>query len=73
MRTITIGVDLAKQAFSICVLDAAGRVQQRRELSRSAFETWLVQVPAGTVIAMEACSGAHHWARRCRDWGWNRD
>lgn len=69
MRTITIGVDLAKQVFSICTLDAAGRVQQRRELSRSAFETWLVQVPAGTIIAMEACSGAHHWARRCRDLG----
>lgn len=69
MRTITIGVDLAKQVFSICGLDATGRVQQRRELSRSAFETWLVQVPAGTIIAMEACSGAHHWARRCRDLG----
>src|SRR5690606_9838965 len=23
----------------------------------------------GTVVAMEACSGAHHWARRCREYG----
>jgi transposase len=66
MRTITIGVDLAKHVFSICALDADGRVQQRRELSRPAFQAWIAQAPAGTLIAMEACSGAHHWARCCR-------
>jgi transposase len=61
----TIGVDLAKQVFTICELDGSGRVRQRRDLQRSAFCAWLVQLPAGTVVAMEACSGAHHWARRC--------
>jgi transposase len=61
----TIGVDLAKQVFSICELDGVGRVRQRRDLQRGAFAAWLVQLPAGTVVAMEACSGAHHWARRC--------
>ncbi len=30
---------------------------------------WLAQVPAGTVVAMEACRGAHHWARRCLQYG----
>jgi transposase len=29
----------------------------------------LAQLPAGTVVAMEACSGAHHWARRCLEYG----
>ena len=66
MRTITIGVDLAKQVFSVCAVDAAGRVQDRRELRREAFRQWLPSVPAGTIVAMEACSGAHHWARRCQ-------
>ena len=66
MRTITIGVDLAKQVFSVCSVDAAGRVQDRRELRREAFKQWLPNVPAGTIVAMEACSGAHHWARRCQ-------
>ena len=37
MGTITIGVDLAKQVFAVCSLDPAGRVRERRELSRSAF------------------------------------
>ena len=69
MRTITIGVDLAKQLFSVCSVDAGGRVQDRRDLRREAFRQWLPNVPAGTIVAMEACSGAHHWARRCQDSG----
>ena len=69
MRTITIGVDLAKQVFSVCSVDAAGRVQDRRDLRREAFRQWLPNVPAGSIVAMEACSGAHHWARRCLQLG----
>lgn len=69
MRTITIGVDLAKQAFSACELDAVGAVLQRRDLHRDAFAAWLAQRPVGSVVAMEACSGAHHWGRRCLQHG----
>lgn len=69
MGTITMGVDLAKQVFSVCALDGGGRVSQRRDLKRDAFAAWLVQLPPGTVVAMEACSGAHHWARRCLGYG----
>jgi transposase len=69
MTTITIGVDLAKNLFSACAVDAAGHVLRRQELRRDAFVPWLAQVPAGTVVAMEACSGAHHWARRCLEHG----
>jgi transposase len=63
--TKTIGVDLAKQVFAICEVDSTGRVRQRRDFRRCEFAAWLAQLPAGTVVAMEACSGAHHWARRC--------
>lgn len=69
MSTITIGVDLAKEAFSACAVDAGGQVQQRKDFRREAFVLWLAQIPAGTLIAMEACSGAHHWARRCCEHG----
>lgn len=65
MATITLGVDLSKQVFSVCQLDARGRLVQRRDLGREAFQVWLAQRPAGAVVAMEACSSAHHWARRC--------
>lgn len=69
MRTITIGVDLAKEVFSVCSVDDVGRVLERRELRRNAFSQWLPSVAAGTIVAMEACSGAHYWARRCQDYG----
>jgi len=59
MRTITIGVDLAKQVFSVCSAVVAGRVQERRDLRREAFNHWLPSVLAGTIVAMQACSGAH--------------
>lgn len=60
MRTITIGVDLAKQSFSACEMDAGGRVRERKDFRRYAFAAWLPQQPAGMLVAMEACSGAHH-------------
>lgn len=69
MSTITIGVDLAKNVFSACEMDSSGHVRRRLDLKRDAFALWLAQVPAGTVVAMEACSGAHHWARRCLEHG----
>ena len=69
MSTITIGVDLAKSVFSVCEMDGAGHVLRRLDFKRDAFAVWLSQLPAGSVVAMEACSGAHHWARRCIDHG----
>ena len=69
MSTITIGVDLAKSVFSLCEMDGAGHVLRRLELKRDAFAVWLSQLPAGSVVAMEASSGAHHWARRSLEYG----
>ncbi|MGA9912347.1 MAG: IS110 family transposase [Paraburkholderia sp.] len=69
MSTITIGVDLAKSVFSVCEVDDRGHVLRRRDLRREAFGVWLAQRQAGTVVAMEACSGAHYWARRCLEYG----
>jgi transposase len=69
VSTITLGVDLAKSVFSVCAMDAAGHVLRRLDLKRDGFVAWLVQLPAGAVVAMEACSGAHHWARRCLELG----
>ena len=69
MESTTVGIDLAKQLFSICVVDGNGRVAQRKDLNREALAEWLVHLPAGTAVAMEACSSAHHWARVCRQHG----
>lgn len=69
MSTITIGVDLAKHVFSVCEMDGAGHVLRRQDLRREPFGRWLAQLPADTIVAMEACSGAHYWARRCVTYG----
>ena len=69
MSTIVFGVDLAKNVFSVCGQDGAGHVLCRQDFKRDAFSLWLAQVPVGSMVAMEACSGAHHWARRCLESG----
>jgi len=69
MNTTTVGIDLAKNVFSICIQDAYGRVTARQDLRRSALAPWLAQLPVDTVVAMEACGGAHYWARLCQQQG----
>ncbi|MEJ5991665.1 IS110 family transposase [Ramlibacter sp. PS3R-8] len=65
MSEITrVGVDLAKHVIPVHGVDATERVVIARGMSRQKFAAWCAQLPAGCVVAMEACSGAHHWARR---------
>jgi len=58
----TVGIDLAKEVFAICVLDARGAVLERKGMRRAAFERWAAAL-APCTVAMEACGSAHHWAR----------
>lgn len=64
----TVGVDLAKDVIVVCACDAAGAVVLRKQLSFSSFAAWAANLPP-CVIGMEACSTAHHWARRLSDLG----
>ena len=65
MREITrFGVDLAKQVIHVHAVDAAGTVVTNRPLPRVKFMVWCAQLPAGCLVAMEASSSAHHWARK---------
>lgn len=59
----TVGIDLAKQVFSVHGVDAAGRAVLRRTVRREQLAALVAQWPA-CLIGMEACSGAHEWARR---------
>jgi len=63
MSKITmIGLDLAKNVFQVHAVDAAGAVVLRRQLRRAQVEKFFAGLPAA-VAGMEACAGAHHWAR----------
>jgi transposase len=65
MSEITrVGVDLAKNVIQIHVVDASGKLVTNRALPRGNFMAWCAKLPPGCLVAMEACSGAHHWSRK---------
>ena len=64
----TIGIDLAKNSFSVHGVDAAGAVVLRKTVSRARLMELLAQQPP-CLIGLEACSGAHEWARRLQRFG----
>jgi transposase len=72
MSKITrVGVDLAKNVIQVHAVDAAGKVVTNRALKREKFLAWFADLPAGCLVAMEACTGAHHWARKLNERGFD--
>jgi len=63
MAIVFIGIDLAKNVFAIHGVDEHGKpVLVRPNVARAKLhETIAALLPC--TIGMEACSGAHHWAR----------
>ena len=61
-KIITVGLDLAKNVFQVHGVDDAGRAVLRKKLRRAQVLEFFGQLPP-CVIAMEACGGAHFWAR----------
>ena len=62
LKDLTIGVDLAKNVFQLHAASMTGQPLFRRKLSRQNFPRFMAaQAPA--VVVMEACGGAHYWAR----------
>lgn len=64
----TCGIDLAKNVFSVHAVDGHGAVVLRKTVSRSRLVTLVAQLPP-CLIGIEACSGAHDWARRFAHYG----
>lgn len=62
MEIDILGIDLAKRVFQLHGADRHGRVQHRSKVSRAALLA-AVRELRPRVIAMEACSSAHHWGR----------
>ena len=61
-QATTIGLDIAKRVFQAHGADACGGVVFRKRLTRAKLLDFFAALPPSTV-AMEACAGAHHWAR----------
>lgn len=64
MKLIRVGVDLAKNVFQLHGVDRSEKTAWRRKLVRGDWiKALLDRIEPGCEIGMEACSGAHHWAR----------
>jgi hypothetical protein len=64
MSIITVGIDLAKNVFAVHGINELARQNwSSRGGAREAASADQQQLPP-CVIGMEACSGAHHWARQ---------
>ncbi len=59
----TLGIDLAKNVFSVHGVNLNGEVVLRRTVPRAKLGELVAQL-SPCLIGMEACSGAHEWARR---------
>jgi transposase len=57
-----IGLDLAKSVFQLHIVDPHTGEIQRRQIKRAKLSDFFAKHPS-SLVAMEACATAHHWAR----------
>ncbi len=62
MNPTTIGLDIAKNVFQAHGVDQNGKVVVRKRFSRAKVLEFFANLPP-CLIGMEACPGAHYWAR----------
>ena len=71
MKLSRIGINLAKDVFQLHGVDIHGKAVWKRRLKR---DQWMSAVldrgEPGCEIGMEACAGAHHWAREFQSRGY---
>jgi transposase len=71
MRLSRVGVDLAKDVYQLHGVDRHGKTVWKRRLRRGQWlQALLDKVKPGCEISMEACTGAHHWARELQSQGY---
>ncbi len=64
MQISRVGIDLAKDVFQLHGVDRHEKAVWHRRLKRNNWlKVLLKTVEPGCEIGMEACAGAHHWAR----------
>ena len=64
MQQITeLGIDIAKNVFELCGLNAAHEVVYRKRVRRRQFLATVLNLDAKRIY-IEACGSSHHWARQ---------
>ena len=62
-KITTVGLDIAKSIFSVHGVDASGHTVLRKTVRRDKLMELIAALPP-CLIGMEACGGAHEWARQ---------
>lgn len=69
MAIVSVGIDLAKNVFAVHGVDESGKpALVRPSVPRAKLLELIASLPP-CLIGMEACSGAHHWAREFQKFG----
>lgn len=68
MKITTVGLDLAKIVFQVHGANEHGKAELRRKLRRDQVAAFFAKLPP-CLIGMEACAGAHYWARKLQAMG----
>lgn len=68
METNVIGLDISKHSFQIHEANGYGKAVLRKKVSREGVMDFFAQ-HRRCLVAMEACSGAHFWARELAQLG----
>ena len=68
MNIKVIGIDLAKNIFQIHGVDERGKVVLQKRVSRTKLAEVMANLPP-CLVGMEACGGAHYWARKFISFG----
>ena len=69
MTIVTVGIDLAENVFAVHGINETGKPELARPNVARAKLGELVAALPPCLIGMEACSGAHHWARQFAAYG----
>jgi transposase len=68
MKPMPIGIDIAKNVFQVyCVDESTGEITNKQIKRAKLLEFFANRAPC--LIGMEACGGAHHWARQLIEMG----
>ena len=71
MKLSYVGVDLAKNVYQLHGVDRHGKAVWKRRLRRAQWlQALMEKAEPGCEIGMEACTGAHHWARELQSRGY---
>jgi len=68
MNITTLGIDIAKSVFQLHGTNKQGKVVLKKRLRRDQLLAFMQNLPP-CLVGMEACGGAHYWARKFQGYG----